>query len=70
MLDNNDQRLAYRLGCSAVRAGNVKADVFLPNPYDFESEPDLFAYWELGFEDAYAEELEMLNLLDDFDELT
>jgi hypothetical protein len=68
LVDNKEHRTAYILGHGAVRCGNIKMNLFPLNPYDNETEKDLFTYWDLGFEDAYADELGYLNLLDNIDQ--
>ena len=64
IVDNKEHRFAYRLGFNSVRFGDVTKDAFLDNPYDFDLEIELFSYWQLGFEDGYQEEMELINIID------
>jgi len=60
----NAYRSGYRTGFCTVRCGDVTQNSFFDNPYDFDTQKELFCYWQLGFEDAYDEELNLIRMLD------
>lgn len=69
IFDNRHHRFAYRSGFCTVQCGDLSKNTFFDNPYDYETQFDLFCYWQLGFEDAYEEEMDLLHMISngDFD---
>lgn len=57
------EREAYYDGRSSV-IGLDRSEPIPDNPYDMESELNLFIAWELGFNDGFEEEVDNDRLLD------
>mgnify|MGYP006292049981 CR=1 FL=1 len=54
-----DEKIAYVNGYSSVNEFNLKTNKFLPNPYNENKEPLLWEAWEVGFNDAFDDTLEL-----------
>lgn len=62
---NREVRDAYANGLAAIRFSNLSANAYPSNPYDFETELELFNAWELGFYDALEDKVYVMNLFPD-----
>ena len=54
-----DEKIAYVNGYSAVNEYNLRTHKFLPNPYSDKAEPLLWEAWEVGFNDAFEDIVDM-----------
>ena len=60
-----EERQAYVEGYSAVNHYNLKSHKFLPNPYNDISDQLLWEAWEVGFNDAFEDEINVYSLIEE-----
>ena len=60
----SEERQAYVQGYAAVNKHNVKFHSFLPNPYSEVTEALLWEAWEVGFNDAFEDEVMVVRLIE------
>jgi len=65
MTPSIEERQAYVEGYSAVNHYNLKSHKFLPNPYAAVTEPLLWEAWEVGFNDAFDDEMNVLAIIEE-----
>jgi hypothetical protein len=65
MTPSIEERQAYVEGYSAVNHYNLKSNKFLPNPYAMFTEPLLWEAWEVGFNDAFDDEIQVLSIIEE-----
>lgn len=59
-----EEKQAYVEGYSAVTQFNLKSHNFLPNPYSAFKESLLWEAWEVGFNDAFDDEIQILGIIE------
>ena len=62
---NRDERDAYFMGRTAMEFGDFRHDKYPGNPYNDLKSPTLFTAWEIGFNDALDEQIEIDNGIND-----
>ena len=65
MTPSVEERQAYIEGYSAVTQFNLKSHKFLSNPYDDVKEQMLWEAWEVGFNDAFQDEMTVLRIIEE-----
>jgi hypothetical protein len=60
-----EERQAYVEGYSAVTQFNLKSHKFLRNPYDDINQQMLWEAWEIGFNDAFDDEMKILSIIEE-----
>ena len=65
MTPSIEERQAYVEWYCAVNQYNLKSHKFLPNPYDAFKEPLLWEAWEVGFNDAFDDEINVLSIIEE-----
>jgi hypothetical protein len=65
MTPSIEERQAYVEGYSAVNHYNLKSHKFLPNPYASVTEQLLWEAWEVGFNDAFDDEMNVLAIIEE-----
>ena len=65
MTPSPEERQAYVEGYSAVTQFNLKSHKFLTNPYAAFREELLWEAWEVGFNDAFNDEMLILSLIEE-----
>ena len=62
---SSEEKQAYFQGYCVVNQYNLKSHKFLPNPYAYAGfeEPLLWEAWEVGFNDAFNDEMQILSLI-------
>ena len=55
------EKNAYRLGYSVVNRKNIKNNYWTLNPFNIDRESLLWEAWEIGFNDAFNNQLERVN---------
>jgi hypothetical protein len=59
------ERETYVQGYAAVNQHNLKSNKFLPNPYSEVTEALLWEAWEVGFNDAFQDEMVVLRIIEE-----
>jgi hypothetical protein len=57
------EREAYINGYSAIKFGDVRLDIFPENPFNDRADYLLWEAWEVGFNDAYEDEVTIINIV-------
>jgi len=65
MTPSVEERQAYIEGYSAVTQFNLKSHKFLSNPYDDVKGQMLWEAWEVGFNDAFQDEMTVLRIIEE-----
>jgi hypothetical protein len=60
-----EERQAYVEGYCAVNQYNLKSHKFLPNPHSAFTEQLLWEAWEVGFNDAFEDEMSVLSIIEE-----
>lgn len=53
------ERYAYNCGFTSAQHGDMKLDIYPPNPYDDIAEQFLWETWEIGFNDSFEALVEL-----------
>jgi len=61
----SEERQAYVEGYSAVTQYNLKSNKFLPNPYNDKTDQFLWEAWEVGFNDAFEDEVNVTRIIEE-----
>lgn len=65
MTPSIEERQAYVEGYSIVNQFNLRSHKFPLNPYPAFKEPLLWEAWEVGFNDAFDDEIQILGLIEE-----
>ena len=57
------EKEAYINGYTAVGFGDIELDIFPQNPFNDRVDRLLWEAWEIGFNDAYEDEVTVINIV-------